>query len=155
MTAHSTRIGLPKLARLRRLAGRVGAGALFGVGVVHTLTNTIAFGLAGWEGSWLLFLLFNPGLSTVLIVIASVTWRDVHQRRGSVPARVAIGVGALFCTVTLLNVLRIDPATIWIPIGPGPWVLVGAPALLAATVLPAGACRTRREPEPATADVHG
>ncbi|WP_139416872.1 hypothetical protein [Agromyces laixinhei] len=150
----STRIDLPNVAGLRRQAGTVGAVALFGVGVVHTVTNTVAFALAGWDGSWPLFLLFNPGLSAVLIAIAVVVWRDVRQCRPRWPARVVMGPGALFCTVKLINVLRVDPAAIWIPIGPGPWVLVGAPALLAAA-LPAGGSRTHREPDPATADVSG
>lgn len=127
--------------RLRRRASQVGGIAMIGVGIVHTVTNSVAFALSGADGSWPMFLLFNPGLSAVIITIGVVTWRQARPGSGRWPARVVIGVGAAFCMWTLVNVLSHDARLVWVPIGPGPWVLVGTPALLLSALLPTGVAR--------------
>ncbi|GAB3084090.1 hypothetical protein [Isoptericola nanjingensis] len=121
-------------SRPRRIAGGVGALALAGLGVAHTVTNAVGFA-ADPEASWPLFLIFGAGLSLALWAIAAVAWR--YSRRGAGRgARVVVLVAGVLCGALAVNVLRVHPEVVLSPAGPGPWSLVAGPALLVAAALP-------------------
>ncbi|MFD6176264.1 MULTISPECIES: hypothetical protein [unclassified Isoptericola] len=121
-------------SRTRRVAGGVGALALVGLGIAHTVTNAAGFA-ADPEGSWPLFLIFGAGLSVLLWALAVVAWR--YSRRGAGPvARVVVLVAGVLCCALAANVLRVHPELVLSPAGPGPWSLVAGPALLVAAALP-------------------
>lgn len=135
-TTTDTRTLVPTVpfSRPRRITGGVGALALVGLGVAHTVTNAVGLA-ADPEGSLPLFLIFGTGLSLVLWAIAVVAWR--YSRRGSGRGgRVVVLVGGVLCCALAVNVLRLHPEVALSPAGPGPWSLVAGPALLAAAVLP-------------------
>ncbi|MFF2452023.1 hypothetical protein [Isoptericola sp. NPDC058082] len=121
-------------SRSRRIAGGVGALALVGLGVAHTVTNAVGFA-SDPEASWPLFLIFGTGVSLVLWVIAVVSWRYSRRRAGRV-ARAVVLVAGVLCCVLAVNVLRVHPEVALSPAGPGPWSLVAGPSLLVAAALP-------------------
>ena len=135
--AGTTMIDPPSSDRTSRVqvwSGRIGSLALIGLASAHTVTNARGFA-GGGPADWALFAVFALGLSLVLVAIAVITWRYPHDHRGGCATRVVtwrrviIFLAAVFCLVTLINVLRLHPEVIVNPAGPGPWVLVAAPAL--------------------------
>lgn len=129
-----TNVGAVRFQRSRRAAGAIGALALLGLGAAHTVTNAIGFA-AEVEPSWPLFLIFGIGVSLVLWTIAVIAWRFSRRGNGRV-ARVVIAAVGVLCCLMAFNVLRVHPEIILSPAGPGPWTLVGGPALLTAAILP-------------------
>ena len=123
-----------RFPRSRRAAGAIGALALLGLGVAHTVTNAVGFA-AEAAPSWPLFLIFGIGVSLVLWVIAVIAWRFSRRGNGRV-ARVVIAVVGALCCLMAFNVLRVHPEIILLPAGPGPWTLIGGPALLTVAILP-------------------
>lgn len=144
--------------RFQLWASRIGSLALVGLASAHAITN--ARGFAGGDlVDWLLFLVFALGLSAVLATIAVITWRYPRHRLGGRAARVItwrrviILFAAGFCLVAIVNVLRLHPQVIWNPAGPGPWVVIGSPALwIAALTSPRRPSRHLGDPRPGSAD---
>ncbi|MFE6734355.1 hypothetical protein [Microbacterium sp. NPDC057650] len=129
-----TRIPITSFSRSRRVAGGISALALTGLGVAHTATNAVGFA-ADTDASWSLFLVFGVGISVVLWAFAVVVWR--YARRGAGPgARVVVLAAGILCCALALIVLRGHPELALIPAGPGPWALIGGPALLVTAALP-------------------
>ncbi|PRB15234.1 hypothetical protein [Microbacterium sp. MYb62] len=133
-TDTSTRIPAVRFLRSRRAAGGIGALALVGLGVAHTATNAVGFATDP-DASWPLFLIFGVGVSILLGAIAVVAWRFSRHGGGRI-RRVAIAVVGFLCCLMAINVLRVHPEIVLSPAGPGPWTLVGGPALLTAAILP-------------------
>lgn len=129
-TIHRTSAPTAPFSRTRRLSGGVGSLALVGMGVAHTLTNAVGFAKDP-DASWPLFLIFGVGVSLALWVIAVVAWR--YSRHGVGRAkRVIVAVAGVLLCLMAVNVLRVHPEIIISPAGPGPWSLIGGPALLTA-----------------------
>lgn len=105
--------------------------ALFGIGIAHAVVNARGFA-QDHQTSWLIFLLLGPGIGVLAIGIGVVAWR-FGGRTGPV-ARIVVTIGAVLLCVTAFNVLRSNPAVAWIPLGPGPWAIIGGPALLVAVL---------------------
>ncbi|MFJ2502524.1 hypothetical protein [Microbacterium sp. NPDC087592] len=116
------------------MAGGIGALALVGLGVAHTATNAVGFA-EETDASWPMFLIFGVGVSLVLWAVAVIAWRFSHRGSGRV-SRVLIAVVGVLCGLMAFNVLRVHPEIILSPAGPGPWTLVGGPALLLSALLP-------------------
>lgn len=137
MVTHTrTRMNPPaaRFVRSRRLAGGIGALALIGLAVAHTATNAGGFATDD-DASWPLFLAFGVGLSLAIVAIAVVAWR--YSRRGVGRfGRVVTVVAGVLCCAMAANVFRLHPEIILSPAGPGPWTLIGGPALLTAALLP-------------------
>lgn len=130
-TAETRAVGF---LRSRRISGGIGALALAGLGVAHTATNAVGFA-EETDASWPMFLIFGVGVSLVLWAVAVIAWRFSHRGSGRV-SRVLIAVVGVLCGLMVFNVLRVHPEIILSPAGPGPWTLVGGPALLLSALLP-------------------
>lgn len=130
-TAETRAVGF---LRSRRISGGIGALALAGLGVAHTATNAVGFA-ADADASWPMFLIFGVGVSLVLWAVAVVAWL-FSRRGGGRVGRVIIAVVGALCCLMAFNVLRVHPEIVLSPAGPGPWTLVGGPALLLAALLP-------------------
>lgn len=138
-TPPSTRPGTP--SRLSRWTGLIGSLALVGLSIAHLIVNSIGFA-ADPSSGWPLFLLFGVGVSSLAAGLAVLTWRYAVQGRGRSAARVVVGLAGIICCYTVVTVLQSHPEIILVPAGPGPWSLVGGPALLLTALLPGG--RTAR-----------
>jgi hypothetical protein len=127
---------------VRRWASRVGAVALVGIGVAHTVVNTRGYA-AHPDGSLPAFLLLVPGVSLLAFAIAVAAWRYGSRVTAGAAIRTVVAVGAVLLCLTAVTVLRGHPALVWVPLGPGPWSVVGGLALAVAAVAPSGRPRAR------------
>lgn len=139
----STRYG--RVATVRRWASRIGAVALVGIGIAHTVVNGYSY-LKHGDGSLPLFLAFGLGVSVLAFVLATVAWRygsrDPRVGTGA-GARILVAVAAVLLCLTAFQVLRNNPSVVWVPLGPGPWSVLGGPALVLAACCPRRFARMR------------
>lgn len=138
-TPPSTRPGTP--SGLSRWAGLIGSLALVGLSIAHLVVNSIGFA-ADSSAGWPLFLLFGVGVSLLAAGLAVLTWRYAVQGRGRNAVRLVVALAGIICCYTVVSVLQRHPEIILVPAGPGPWSLIGGPALLLTALLPGG--RTNR-----------
>ncbi|MGA8116478.1 MAG: hypothetical protein WCA46_22715 [Actinocatenispora sp.] len=135
-----------QVAPVRRWASRTGALALVGIGVAHTVVNARGFA-AERGGSWLVFMIFAPGVSLLAFAIAVAAWRYGSRVRSGAAAaayRTVVAVGAVLLCLTAVSVLRSHPGLVWVPLGPGPWSVIGGLALTIAAAAPATVRPTTR-----------
>ncbi|HEY3506240.1 MAG TPA: hypothetical protein VGN37_26060 [Actinocatenispora sp.] len=119
---------------VRRWASRVGALALVGIGVAHTVVNTRGY-LAEHGSSLPVFLLLAPGVSVLAFALAAAAWRYGSRPTGAA-TRTVVAVGAVLLCLTAATVLHGHPTLVWVPLGPGPWSVVGGLALTIAAIAP-------------------
>ncbi|GIL27140.1 hypothetical protein [Actinocatenispora comari] len=138
---HSSGTPYGRVDTVRRWASRVGAVALVGIGIAHTAVNGYAY-LKHGDGSLPLFLVFGLGVSVLAFALAAVAWRyGRRDRHAGTGARIVVAVAAALLCLTAVSVLRSHPSLVWVPLGPGPWSVLGGPALVLAACLPRGRAR--------------
>jgi hypothetical protein len=138
---HSSGTRYGRVDTVRRWASRVGAVALVGIGIAHTAVNGYAY-LKHGDGSLPLFLVFGLGVSVLAFALAAVAWRyGRRDRQAGTGARIVVAVAAVLLCLTAVSVLRSHPSLVWVPLGPGPWSVLGGPALVLAACCPRGHAR--------------
>ncbi|BCJ38836.1 hypothetical protein Athai_63390 [Actinocatenispora thailandica] len=130
--------GYRRVAAVRRWASRIGAVALVGIGIAHTAVNGYSY-LTHRDGTLALFLAFGLGVSVLAFALAAVAWRygrPAGQPGTGTAARILVAVAAVLLCITAAQVLRNDPSVVWLPLGPGPWSVLGGPVLVLAACCP-------------------
>lgn len=124
-------------SRALRWSGGIGSLALVGLSVAHLVVNSISFA-GDPDAGWPLFLVFGIGVAILAAVLAVLTWSYAVRGRGGTLVRVIVGLAGVICCYNVVTVLQRHPEIILVPAGPGPWSLIGGPALLLAALLPRG-----------------
>lgn len=127
----------PRPSRALRWSGAIGSLALVGLSIAHLVVNSIGF-TGDRDAGWPLFLVFGIGVSLLAAVLAVLTWSSAVRGRGGTRVRILVGLAGALCCTTVVTVLQRHPEIILVPAGPGPWSLIGGPALLLAALLPRG-----------------